>query len=161
MSLPKSAPPPCRACACERDGVCNHGSPHTCGFATRAEAQAECDAANEPLSDEQIIAAAALDWNMRQPRARGPRKVTVTTYFEPRQIDALRALSARTRAPVAVHMREAVEQYLKAQTGLPAWWTLEGAIPEPPQPRPTLEPVSMPGVVVNDAEGGDHGLPQD
>lgn len=21
---------PCKACACERDGVCNHGSPHTC-----------------------------------------------------------------------------------------------------------------------------------
>jgi hypothetical protein len=36
------------------------------GFATRAEAQAECDAANEPLSDSQILAAAALDWNMRK-----------------------------------------------------------------------------------------------
>lgn len=54
---------PCKACACERDGVCNHGSPHTCeGLPHDMDAMAESAARSilAPLQEDVDDAARRL-----------------------------------------------------------------------------------------------------
>lgn len=45
-----------------------------------------------------------------------PRKISVTVYIAPDQLDALDQLSAMTKIPKAVLIREGIELMLKART---------------------------------------------
>jgi predicted DNA-binding protein len=52
--------------------------------------------------------------NERKPNSSDRLKKTQTAmYMEPEQMDALKALSARTRVPMQVYLREGLEHVLK------------------------------------------------
>ncbi len=53
------------------------------------------------------------------------KKVSTTVYLTPEQLDALKALSERTRVPVAEYIREGVEMVLQRHNAdLPGQLTL-------------------------------------
>lgn len=47
----------------------------------------------------------------------GRRKVITSVYLEPSQLDALHFLSWETKAPMAVHVRIAIDRYIEEKRG--------------------------------------------
>jgi ABC-type amino acid transport system permease subunit len=73
------------------------------------------------------------------------RKVTTTVYIEPEQDSMLKALSARTRVPVAEYIRQGIDLVLEAhREELPGQLGLFDAA-EPPAARRRDEPAGVEG----------------